>query len=222
MTGDARPQTQLYLMLPSALNQGIMRQLQDMLEKFDIACVLAMRSENGSFNTELLNSIVGLVQSHNVACLIDNDWKLALKLGADGVHLSHGLEPRPDAETSDDEESTVENIDLYDTVRAGLGEDAIVGGLCVSRHIAMTFGEQGAQYVALPSEITDSDELTAHEQIQWWSELFELPCVAWDIKNLSDIEAFVHDGADFIAVGDLIWKDDDPVQALRTVVHKLS
>ncbi len=215
MTDEPRIPSQLYLLLPRSLNQGDVQVLKNILEEIQISCVLVQQSKDGGFDAELLNSVIGLVQGHNVACLVDNDWELALKFGADGVHLSSGLE-----QTEAIEEEVI-RFAPYDDARAALGEDAIIGGLCQNRHVALTFGEQGAQYVALPAVLETSGDPTAHEQIQWWVELIELPCVAWDIKDLSEVDLFIENGADFLALGELVWNHDDPVKVLREISAKL-
>ncbi|MGH1351751.1 MAG: thiamine phosphate synthase [Methyloligellaceae bacterium] len=215
MTDEPRIPSQLYLLLPKALNQGVVKTLQNILENTQIACVLVQKSDDGGFDTELVNMVIGIVQGHNVACLVDDDWELALKLGADGVHLSSGLE------AGDATEEETIRFAPYDKARAALGEDAIIGGLCYNRHVALTFGEQGAQYVALPSEHEEDSDLTAHEQIQWWVELIELPCVAWDIKDINEVDQFIENGADFLALGELVWNHDDPVNMIREISEKL-
>lgn len=215
MTQQDPNNSNIYLILPRTLNQGVLRQLQEILESSSVACVLAQKSNDGVFDKELLKAFIELIQGHNVACVLENDAELAKELGADGVHLSEGLIPEGD------EEEEGSSLAVYDKARAVVGEDAIVGGLCTNRHVAMSLGEQGAQYVALPSEANEDADLTAQEQIQWWCELFELPCVAWDIKNENDIELFKTDGADFLAFGDLVWTQDDPVKAMREITEKL-
>ncbi len=215
MTDESRIPSQLYLLLPKALNQGVVKILQNILDTTQIACVLVQKSDDGGFDTELVNMVIGIVQGHNVACLVDDDWELALKLGADGVHLSSGLELNNAVE-----EDTI-SFPNYDKARAALGEDAIIGGFCQNRHVALTFGEKGAQYVALPSEHNAESDLTAHEQIQWWVELIELPCVAWDIKDINEVDQFIENGADFLALGKLVWDHDDPVNIVREIGAKL-
>jgi len=45
------------------------------------------------------------------------------------------------------------------------------------------------------------------ERIEWWAELFTIPCVGF-AANPQEIGPLVAAGADFVAVGDGIW--DDP------------
>jgi thiamine-phosphate pyrophosphorylase len=44
------------------------------------------------------------------------------------------------------------------------------------------------------------------ERVQWWSELFEPPCVGFAASR-EEVFEFAAAGADFVLVGDLIWND---------------
>ena len=46
------------------------------------------------------------------------------------------------------------------------------------------------------------------ENIKWWSELFELPCVAWNVKKQDEFQTLSEHGADFIALSDTIWNNE--------------
>ncbi|MFX5656403.1 thiamine phosphate synthase, partial [Acinetobacter baumannii] len=88
----------------------------------------------------------------------------AKRLGADGVHLG-----QDDGDVAD--------------ARDQLGRDAQIGVTCKnSRHLAMAAGEAGADYVAFgaffPSSTKQTDVRAETDLLQWWSRVFELPCVA--------------------------------------------
>jgi thiamine-phosphate pyrophosphorylase len=42
--------------------------------------------------------------------------------------------------------------------------------------------------------------------VQWWAELFELPCIGF-AGSLEEAREFAGAGADFVLVGDFIWAD---------------
>jgi thiamine-phosphate pyrophosphorylase len=44
------------------------------------------------------------------------------------------------------------------------------------------------------------------ERLQWWAELFEPPCIGYAASH-EEALAFVHAGADFVLVEDLVWTD---------------
>jgi thiamine-phosphate pyrophosphorylase len=68
----------------------------------------------------------------------------------------------------------------------------------------MTLGEEGADYIAfgIPAHVEDRDTARARrrELIAWWSEIFEIPCVAFDVETPEDAHDLAASGADFIAV----------------------
>jgi thiamine-phosphate pyrophosphorylase len=54
------------------------------------------------------------------------------------------------------------------------------------------------------------------ERIEWWSELFTVPCVGF-AASLAEITPLSAAGADFVAIGDAVW--DDPRGALAALVE---
>jgi thiamine-phosphate pyrophosphorylase len=86
-----------------------------------------------------------------------------------------------------------------------VGGSRIVGADAgISRDDAMTLGEAGADYIAFgaPSHLKDRAKGRARRQemIAWWSELFEVPCVAFDVETASEAAELARVGADFVAV----------------------
>jgi thiamine-phosphate pyrophosphorylase len=73
-----------------------------------------------------------------------------------------------------------------------------------SRHEAMVAGEGGADYVAfgIPANVEDREK--AHrrrcELTAWWSEIFEVPVVAFDVATAEEAGQLASAGADFIAL----------------------
>lgn len=101
----------------------------------------------------------------------------------------------------------------YDHARKLLGSDKIIGALCgVSRHIAMDLAEAGANYVAFHQA-----RLKPHEEpiIQWWSGLFEVPCIAADPVGPDGVAPLLTQQPDFIRPPDSIWTS--PEEARRIV-----
>lgn len=137
----------------------------------------------------VLAPLVALAQSHGTAALVADDARLARALGADGVHLTWS----PDL------------AQRYAAARATVGGDAIVGVESgSSRHDAMVLGEAGADYIAFaaPPEAHDDGGQAGLQAdlIAWWSELFEVPCVAFGVTAPADAAALAAGGADFIGV----------------------
>jgi len=132
-----------------------------------------------------------LSHAHDTALLLAGDAEAVRQAAADGVHI----EGSPST---------------YAEARALLGKDAIIGADCgSSRHLAMTMGELGADYVAF------SGLLPARPGsiIGWWSGLFELPGVALDPADEEAARVFLAEGADFIRPDDAMWRDVDSAAA---------
>lgn len=131
---------------------------------------------------------VKVVQRHGAAALLLDDWALAKRLAADGVHLS----ARDDA------------VAAYRQARVVLGPDANIGvDAGGSRHIAMELGEAGADYIAFSLRPKSADRAAAvierDELVAWWAEVFEVPCVACDVCDAEEGGRLADAGADFVA-----------------------
>jgi thiamine-phosphate pyrophosphorylase len=179
---------------PAALST----QLAKAMAGTDAACVLLCREES-ALNEIEASSLIDLVQARGLACLIEQDAALAERLGADGVHIA--------ADSA-----------LYAEARKLLGDNASIGAGCgVSRHDAMRLAELGADYVAFgPDGTIDTiDQYT--DLISWWSEIFVVPCVAWNVDNAEHAARLAALGADFVAPSKRIWRADDPVGRIAEI-----
>jgi thiamine-phosphate pyrophosphorylase len=152
------------------------------LEAGDAASILIPA---GPRQLELAKHLKPLSLAHDTALLLAGDPGNCLKAGADGIHLQ--ADPAS-----------------YAAARAAMGVDKIIGIECgTSRHLAMTLGELGADYIAF-SGVAPAKNGTI---LSWWSELFEVPCVAFDPANEDDAVVFMREGADFLRPPDTMWRD---------------
>ena len=136
-----------------------------------------------------------------VAFIVNDSMKLAKRLGADGVHLGQS------------------DGDIREA-RALLGPSAQIGKTCHdSRHLAMEAGEAGADYVAFgafyPTTTKPSHYRPDPSILTWWSTLFEIPCVAIGGISPDNARPLVEAGADFVAVCQAVWDQDDAAAAVR-------
>jgi thiamine-phosphate pyrophosphorylase len=73
----------------------------------------------------------------------------------------------------------------------------------------MEAGEAGADYVAFgaffPTSTKDTQHRAAPEILEWWSGMFELPCVAIGGITAENCAPLVRAGADFLAVVGAVW-----------------
>jgi thiamine-phosphate pyrophosphorylase len=186
---EARPPSRLYLQI--AATEPL--RAEDIIAKIgDRACCVLLSPDAGS-DAQGTQHLVSLAQSRDLACLIKDDVALAKSVGADGVHI-----PADPA--------------IFADARRRLGGDATIGADCgTNRHDAMVIAEMGADYVAFGPNLTavarNGDE--RGELIAWWSEIFVIPCIAWDVSTAEEAAMLAALGADFIALPQAFWESED-------------
>jgi thiamine-phosphate pyrophosphorylase len=171
------------LMLLLQSGPRALEQLAVAFEAADIASVIIEAD-----TAEAAKPLIAAAQKAGAAALLVGNAQLARALKADGVHL-------PAGSTEAD----------YEEARNILGQRFIVGADAGrSRDAAMRFGEAGVEYVGfgIPEFVGDTDSARARQLdlVEWWAEIFEVPCVAFDIAAASDAAALASAGADFVAV----------------------
>ena len=121
--------------------------------------------------------------------LIEGDAQLARAVCADGVHMPWSKEP----------------VAHYGEARQIMGDRFSVGvDAGPSRDDAMALGEAGADYVGfgIPANLEDREMARACRLalIEWWSEIFQVPCVAFDVESQREAAALAQAGADFVTL----------------------
>lgn len=194
MSADAR----LYLLTP-ALSVA---ELQIFAPRFaaamaagDVASAL-VRLARGADPKRVVGPLIEIAAAHDAALLIEDDARLAVRLGVDGVHV----------EASKVAEAT-ESLKSRGIVGAG--------GLKL-RDDAMTAAEAGADYVMFG----EPGASATTERVGWWAEIFEIPCVAY-ADALADVAALAAAGADFVALGAAVWDAENPAEAVGSVMKLL-
>lgn len=202
-----RPAPRLYLMTPLVADvSGFSTQLETALGAGDVAAVL-LRLADADERT-LINRVKALappVQNKGAALLLDGRVSLVARGGADGAHLS--------------------GIGDFTAALEMLKPERIVGaGGLASRHDAMLAAEQGADYVMFgePDPTGKCPAFAAvEERVGWWAEVFEIPCVGYS-ESLATISPLVAAGADFVALGDSVWREPDSIaETIREVGRHL-
>jgi thiamine-phosphate pyrophosphorylase len=181
----------LYLVLPASPPAAIERFLAEALNATDVACV--MLSAGTEADPALDARLRELTAAREVAFLIENDAARAERIGADGVNIPA-------------------DATLYGQAREHLGQRAIIGVGCnESRHDAMLLAELGADYVAFGPTAAASDFGLEERAglIAWWSEIFVVPCVAWNVETPEEAANLARLGADFVALSPSIWQAED-------------
>lgn len=142
--------------------------------------------------SDVLQAVTSKLQSLGVAVLANG----ATQIKCDGVHFNALVDDVAEA-------------------RRTLGKDIIVGAFCgTSRHAAMQAAEDGADYIALSQNTYTPGEPI----IGWWSDLFEIPCVAFDPVEAKDLDILLPQKPDFIRPSDVMWSSPDEA---RRIVFEL-
>lgn len=193
---------QLYLVVEAT--PGNAEHLAAVLPHRAVAAVLIAPASDTPLAAAAVRPLVECAQSNDVAALLLDDAELARALRADGVHL----------------DTTKDIAARYELAREILGTRYIVGvNAGKSRHDAMTLAEAGADYIAFGAPATLRDQAAAvarrREMIAWWSDLFEIPCVALDVASPDTAAELATHGADFVACS--LAGDDTPTTSAQRV-----
>jgi len=200
----AEDRPQLYLLTPPTFELDVFPEvLGRVLGAVEVACIrLALASRDEDAVMRAADAVRVVAHEHDVALVIENHIQLVERHGLDGVHLTDGARS-------------------VRAARKELGQDAIVGAFCgASRHDGMNAGEAGADYVCFgPVGETGLGTGTRAERelFAWWSEMIEVPVVAEGALT----EAAIRDLApvtDFFALGEEIWRTEDPAAELKRLV----
>ena len=206
----SRPDCQLYLISPPAIGTDFADSLRAVGEAVPIAAFqLRVKGMDDHALARLAEPIQKVCADLDIAFIVNDSIAMAKRLGADGVHLGQ----------SDGDPREARSI---------LGRNAQIGVTCHnSRHLAMEAGDAGADYVAFgafyPTDTKVVQNFAETEILDWWSTLFELPCVAIGGITPANAAPLVAAGADFIAVCSAIWSaPDGEVAAVRRFSDVLS
>jgi len=145
-----------------------------------------------------------LCRDHNVALIINDDWRLAAAVGADGVHLGEHDGALADA-------------------RAALGPDALIGISCYdSLARAHDAARLGADYVAFgacyPSPTKPNARAASIDLLRDAAAL-GLPRVAIGGILASNAKRLIDAGADLVAVITGVYDAADPTAEARSITR---
>ncbi|HEY8194266.1 MAG TPA: thiamine phosphate synthase [Hyphomicrobium sp.] len=163
--------------------------LSAVLDAAPIASVLIRSVGDATLDAEMARPLISLAQKMGAAVLLVSDPARASALGADGVHIPWAQDV----------------VRQFKDARRSAGAGTIVGADAGrTRHDAMELGEADADYVAfgIPPHVEDRARAAERQLdlISWWSEVFELPCVAFNVADADQAHRLAEAGADFVSV----------------------
>ncbi len=191
----------LYLITPvlsAADADAFARVFAEVLDAAVIACALVRLAPTSKAAAKAITApLLRAAVAADCALLIEDDPLLAARLGVDGVHVVGA------------------GTDLVAAIEAMKPERIVGAGYLHSRDAAMTAGEMGADYVMFGEPRAGAAAVGPRllvERVGWWAEIFETPCVAY-AETIAAVGALAHAGADFVALGEAIWRRPSPAEA---------
>lgn len=134
--------------------------------------------------------LVPLGQGADVAVIIAGDSRIAGRSGADGLHVSEGLQAAAEA---------IEKFTPKQIVGVGNVKD---------RHGALEYGELRPDYVFF-GRLDGDIKPEAHGKVlslaEWWAALVEIPCIAMGGTSIASALEVAETGADFVAMREAVF-----------------
>jgi thiamine-phosphate pyrophosphorylase len=163
--------------------------LTAILDAAPVASVLIRSGPDTVLDDATARALIAVAQKKSVPALLYSDLAQLPQLGADGIHLPWAQDI----------------VSLFKESRRVAPPGSIIGADAGrSRHDAMELGEAGADYIAFAIPPDVEDRAVAVERridlIAWWSEVFELPSVAFDVADAQEARRLAEAGADFVSV----------------------
>ncbi|MEE2931999.1 MAG: thiamine phosphate synthase [Pseudomonadota bacterium] len=185
----------LYLITPPKIELPTYSNLlKQALDGGDVACLqIRLKQVEDDEIRKITECLQTILQSYDVAVIMNDRPDLAAELGCDGVHV--GQEDTP-----------------YKEARSIVGEEKIVGVTCKkSRHLAIEAADDGADYVAFGGFFHSSTKQSAEteradpEILSWWTQTTNVPCVAIGGITVDNCKVLVESGADMVCVVSGVW-----------------
>ena len=199
----------LYLVTPPKIDPAVFRdELATALDAGDVAAIqLRLKDVSDDEIKRAADILLPVADANGVPFIMNDRPDLAVETGCDGVHIG-----QEDAS--------------YESARAAIGDDLIVGVTCHnSKHLAMVASEKGADYVAFgaffPTQTKKARYQAEPELLAWWSEMMVVPVAAIGGITIDNCPPLVAAGADFLAVVSAVWEHPGGPAAAVTAFNKV-
>jgi thiamine-phosphate pyrophosphorylase len=160
------------------------------------------KAASAALRHEQVAMLLPLCRAAGVPLLVNDDWRLAAELGADGAHLGE-----QDGELAQ--------------ARAVLGPDALLGASCYNqRELALRAAAAGASYVAFGAFFASGTKpLARRADLSLLADSADLglPRVAIGGITADNARSLVAAGADLVAVIGGVFDAPDPAAAVRAL-----
>jgi thiamine-phosphate pyrophosphorylase len=136
--------------------------------------------------------LVPMVQAHGIAVVIEDDTRVAGRVGADGIHF----EGRKDG--------------LEELIGKFQGRMMIGAGGARSRDDALELGEARPDYMFFGRFGYDNTPAPHPRNLSlgsWWAQMIELPSIVMAGNEIASVETVAATGAEFVALSSAVFAE---------------
>ncbi len=203
--------TKIYLISPEKIELNLFsKSLQNALQTNLVpAFQLRLKGYVENEVEKISKELKKICHDNNCLFLLNDNFNLAHKIAADGVHLGA------------DDGAILE-------ARKNSPKNFIIGASCYdSRHSAIEAAQNGADYLSFgtffPSQTKNSKGKPTIEILRWALEMFDLPIVGIGGINNQNCKILAQEKIDFIAVISYIWQHPQgEAQAVKILSQALN
>lgn len=196
-----RPLRGLYLLTPDEPDTGRLRERVAQALLPGVALLqYRNKAANATLRREQVRALLPLAAARGVPLLLNDDWRLAAELGAQGAHLG-------------------QHDEALAIARAALGPRAILGASCYDRpDLAALARDAGASYVAFGAMFASTTKPGAPPaplSVLGAARGLGLPTVAIGGIRPDNAGSVIAAGADLLAVLGAVFDAADPAAQVR-------
>lgn len=173
--------------LEIALKTGLVRVFQ-----------LRLKDVSEDFILNASKKLIKICWQYNIPFILNDNFDLALKIGANGVHVG-------------DEDGNIAKI------RKLAPESFIIGASCYdSKDRIMQAAIDGADYISLgaffETKTKKAKGKPTLELLKWCDDFINLPVVCIGGINSDNCDQLVNNGADFLAIISHVWNNEKGIK----------
>lgn len=192
--------TQIYLISPPRIElNSFVRNLELALKTKKVPVFqMRLKGYEDEEVIEIGKKLLNICHQNQTLFILNDRLDLALKIGADGVHLG------------DNDGNIAAAVKVAP-------QNFIIGASCYdSKHLAVEAIEAGAKYVSFgaffPSKTKNSKGKPTPEILQWCDEILDIQSVAIGGITANNCQDLVRAKVDLIAVISYVWDNDKGVE----------
>jgi thiamine-phosphate pyrophosphorylase len=195
MTATEEPnRCRIVLIAPRIDDPATLKSLiTDAVEGGDVASlILPAYGDSEAVFQHRAEILVPMVQAHGIAVVIEDDTRVAGRVGADGIHF----EGRKDG--------------LEELIGKFQGRMMIGAGGARSRDDALELGEARPDYMFFGRFGYDNTPAPHPRNLSlgsWWAQMIELPSIVMAGNEIASVETVAATGAEFVALSSAVFAE---------------